>query len=213
MKRINDKKITIRPKNEMKRVLSDDEIGVMTQYVSAIAVGGDIKTLHDRVYNEILPKFVGSRTITEEGKTAQVVKISYLFGLDTQAPLLESVGGRYASLATEFSKGLFEEYKCNTPSEKALAQTAANAYTRVLEYSNTLESCRNKEVNLRLIGYYSIISKELDRANRQFIMAITTLKQMKAPAINFNVKARNAFVAQNQQFNVNQNNDENIEPK
>ena len=64
-----------------------------------------------------------------------------------------------------------------------------------------------------------MISKELDRANRQFITALTTLKQIKAPSLEINVKTKAAFVAQNQQLNVNPtdknnlNKNENIEPK
>jgi hypothetical protein len=77
-----------------------------------------------------------------------------------------------------------------------------------------MEQCRNiKEANDQVSRHYSVMSKELDRANRQFITALTTLKQMKAPSIEINVTAKTAFVAENQQFNVNKNNNENIDPK
>jgi len=42
------------------------------------------------------------------------------------------------------------------------------------------------------------------------------LKQMKTPQLKINVTAKTAFIAENQQLNVNQdnnNNNENIEPK
>jgi hypothetical protein len=57
------------------------------------------------------------------------------------------------------------------------------------------------------------MSKELDRANRQFITALTTLKQMKTPSIEINVTAKTAFVGKNQQFNANKSNNENINLK
>ncbi len=213
MKTINDKEIAVQLGNEIDKRLHGDEIDVLAQYISMVYVGGSTKAMHDRVYNEILPKFTGNKNLTDEEKKVNVVKIAYLFGMDTQAPLWESVSNQYASLATNFSKNLLKEYGCNTPSEKALAQVIANAYVRILEYSNTLENCRNRTVNTNLIGYFSIISKELDRANRQFITALTTLKQLKAPSLEVNVTAKTAFIAQNQQLNVNQSNNENIEPK
>ena len=61
------------------------------------------------------------------------------------------------------------------------------------------------------------MSKHIDRANRQFITALTTLKQIKMPSLAISVKTKAAFVAQNQQLNVNPSNknnlNENIKPK
>ena len=53
-----------------------------------------------------------------------------------------------------------------------------------------------------LNGAYKVASQELDRANRHFINAVATLKQLKSPTMNIQVKATNAFVAQNQQVNT-----------
>ena len=61
-----------------------------------------------------------------------------------------------------------------------------------------------------------MLSKEVDKAHRQLIMALTTLKQIKNPPVEFNVKAKTAFLAQNQQINAVNNpvqQDENINPK
>jgi hypothetical protein len=196
--------------------ISDDEIGsVLSEFASAMLCKTSYpETERDRIYRDILPKFVGYKTLTEEEEKDHLIKILYLFGLDTQVPLWESVGNELGPLAVDFSKGLVREYDCKTPSEKALAQIVANAYVRVMEYSHTMEQCRNiKEANDQVSRHYSVMSKELDRANRQFITALTTLKQMKAPSIEINVTAKTAFVAENQQFNVNKNNNENIDPK
>jgi hypothetical protein len=45
------------------------------------------------------------------------------------------------------------------------------------------------------------MGKELDRANRIFLNALMTLKQLKNPPLELNIKAGNAFFGQNQQFN------------
>lgn len=114
--------------------------------------------------------------------------------------------------------GIEEEYDCKTASEYALAELVASSYVRSLETSQELISCRdqiNGIIGLReKTEYCSMLSKELDRANRQFTNAILTLKQLKTPSMTLNVKAKNAFVGQNQQFNTfnepakpNENND------
>ena len=51
-------------------------------------------------------------------------------------------------------------------------------------------------------GYYSLISKELDRAHRQYITTLTLLQQIKQPSIKVNVKTKNAYIAENQQINA-----------
>ena len=58
-----------------------------------------------------------------------------------------------------------------------------------------------------------MLSKERDRAHRQYLSTIMTLKQLKAPAIEMNIKAKTAFVSQNQQINVPQAPKENNEAK
>jgi len=58
-----------------------------------------------------------------------------------------------------------------------------------------------KEIN----NFLSIMSKDVDRANRHFITALETLKQFKQPQLKVNVKTKNAFIAEKQQFNNNQN--------
>ena len=108
---------------------------------------------------------------------------------------------------------MIKEYKCQTASEKALAEVIAGAYVRILEYSTKFNCCaRITSVSNDINTYYAMLSKEIDRAQRHFITALTTLKQIKAPKLDINVKAKNAFVSQNQQINANQKSNENINP-
>jgi hypothetical protein len=127
------------------------------------------------------------------------------FGIDSQAPLAESVGSRYAVLAVKFCQDLIIEYDCKTPSEKATAQLVANAYVRVMECSQKIEYCiHSKETTNMLNNYWAVIGKELDRAERHYMSALTKLEQVKAPSLQIKVTAKNAFIAQNQQVNSNQ---------
>lgn len=144
-------------------------------------------------------------------------KAMMINGLNNQWPLIESVGEKYRAFVVNFALDLIKEYQCKTSSEKALAQVIAGAHTRILEYSRQLTICqKNGNHSDRKAGFYSMLSKEIDRANRQFIAALTTLKRLKAPSFEINVKAKAAFVAQNQQLNIKSNlsnNDENIKTK
>jgi hypothetical protein len=105
---------------------------------------------------------------------------------------------------------LVAEYDCKTASEKMLAQTAAWAYCRMIEYSRKLNGITRQEyLSSVKTGHYAVLSKEVDRCVRQYLSAINTLKHFKQPSLNVTFKAQNAFVAQNQQINA----DKKPEPK
>ena len=117
-----------------------------------------------------------------------------------------AVGTYYKPLAIEVARQLAQEIQCKTASEKALVQLAASAYVRAVETAKRFNGCievADSITHLRT-AYLAILSKHLDRCNRQFITAITTLKQMRSPTIEFNIKSKTAFVSQNQQINATQ---------
>ncbi|SRR5258708_1575424 len=123
---------------------------------------------------------------------------------ETFHSLVKSVEYDYKPMVFKFVRGLIEEYGLTTPSEKALAEIATNAHIRVLSVSarlNTFIWDTNTPTTAKGM-YMSVLSKELDRANRTYIAAISHLKQMKSPQLRVNIKTKNAFVAQNQQINA-----------
>jgi hypothetical protein len=126
-----------------------------------------------------------------------------IIALDTHYLIAEVVGERYRPFVITFVKQLIEEYQCKTPSEKALAQNVAVSYVRSIELSNRATSmARADSTSQEKNGYYGALSKELDRAQRQFTSSLLVLKQMKSPNLEVNIKAKNAFIAQNQQVNA-----------
>jgi len=141
-----------------------------------------------------------------------------VYGLDTHEPLTHIVDKRYRPLVVEFGRQIIQEYNCQMPSEKALAQIAVGAYARIIEYSYHLNICMKQEwpVNDRF-NYFALLSKEIDLAERHFITALMALKQLKSPSVELSIKAKTAYVSQNQQINdinnLNVQKDENIEPK
>jgi hypothetical protein len=95
-----------------------------------------------------------------------------------------------------------EEYDCQTEIEKSLASVIVGAYVRYIDNSRRLNNeleCENitRERNV----YIANLSKQVDRAQRQYLSAVMTLKQIKAPTIEMSIKAQTAFISQNQQIN------------
>ena len=124
-------------------------------------------------------------------------------GIESHAPLAESVAPRYRSLAIETANQLIQEFKCETHSERALAQVAAGSYVRFMAFSKVLDQVTDIDFfSPQKNGYYAMIGREVDRAERRFRSAAMALKQIKSPAMNFQLKVGTAFVAQNQQINA-----------
>jgi len=172
---------------------------------------------------DILPKFISGNQ-KEQKETKKILeeksmKAMMALGMETHFPLLETVESRYRPLAMEFSRNIICEFDCKTNHEKALAQLVVNAYIRVIDNSRRFNNCleAGEYLSNERNGYLAVISKQIDRANRQFIVALTTLKQIKEPSLEINVKAKTAFISKNQQINVvdslKSTNNETNEPK
>jgi hypothetical protein len=130
-------------------------------------------------------------------------------GVAEQFALTNVVAKEYSPLLISFARQLIEEYKCIGPSEKAMAEVAAAAYVRILQYSELFSTVKNgQSITNEKNGFYNNISKELDRAHRHFESAISMLKQMKVPTMNLKVHSKNTFIADKQQFNNLQENNE-----
>jgi hypothetical protein len=148
--------------------------------------------------------------LLDSGATGREKKVYKLFdksqhalGLDTHAPVANSVPIEHRYLITEFIQRTEGEYQCKTGIEKSLAQIIALSHIRIICISKTLSSYLAGEVSVNrdINDYFTIISKELDRAHRQLTNAIMTLRQIKVSASSLNIKAHTAFISQNQQFN------------
>ncbi|MCP4523671.1 MAG: hypothetical protein GY828_05665 [Candidatus Gracilibacteria bacterium] len=112
----------------------------------------------------------------------------------------------------ELTNELIKEYECNTISEKSLCEVIANSYGKIMQISqritNSISACEflsNERTN-----WINMLSKEQDRANRSYLTALNNLIELKRPQMNINVKTKNAYFGQNQQFNNNETKDENI---
>lgn len=223
----NVKHRRIKTSNERAVIVKIDDKKLTTEKVKDILnkvayLDSNPTEILQKLSEELLPKIIAGKSTKEinEKTNKTFYKALMVYGLDTHYPIAETVSEKYRGLVVEFCHQLTQEYDCKTPSERALVQVIVNAYARMLEYSQELHNCRKIEyLSNEKNGFYSMLSKELDRANRQFVTALTTLKQLKTPSFEINVKTKAAFVAKNQQLNINPpnknnpNKNENIEPK
>lgn len=126
-------------------------------------------------------------------------KVLTLFEFDNNILLAESVLKMYRTFLMNFYRDLRSEYKCETPSEKAVAELVAMNFVRVLaaqfKSAYLLDEGRYTDLS---VSYLAALSKESDRAQRQYLSSLQTLKMIKQPALEVNIRTQTAVVGQNQ---------------
>lgn len=111
---------------------------------------------------------------------------------------------QYKTFGIDMMRQLQKEYNCVLTSEKATAELATVNYIRTLEIQNRI----NRYLDLGTISdigvkFLAIMSKDLDRANRQYLAAIQTLRVMKQPPMKLNITTDTAIIGQNQLVQAN----------
>lgn len=135
-------------------------------------------------------------------------------GLKNHYPVMETVDERYRPWILELTRKIEKEFECQTSLEKTLAQSIAIAHAKFIRYSRRLSGCLDDmQVTANKNGFYNFLSKEIDRSHRQFITALTTLRSLKSPIMDIDVKVNTLFFGQNQHINSeikpnNKNNDQ-----
>lgn len=179
------------------------------------ADGADLNRALQEFGNDIFPKLLhGNEADQKEVRKTldkKVTEVMMTLEIDSHWGLMGAFNNRYWGMARELSSQIIKEYNCTTHVEKMLAEVIVNSFIRTLDASKGLT-----EGSLTLGGsiteirtrYIAVLSKQLDRANRQFLTSLMTLKQLKAPTIEMNIKANTAFVSQNQQINAPQQSNE-----
>lgn len=170
----------------------------------------EIKSL----YSEAFEAKGKKRTELEKAVNEKGDKFSRAYGVESKFNLLVGVEKSKQAFALRMYGELEKEYEVKTYSEKVLVQTAVIAYCRIQESIQDFRRFANDEWLSSGKGQYlGVFGKEIDRANRQFFMALQTLKNMKQPPLKVSVNAKTAFVAQNQQNNANSPLLENNDPQ
>src|SRR3989344_2756752 len=153
-------------------------------------------------------------TAEEEKKTEELkLEISIANGLKNGLWVANLSYEKYYKFLATTRSMLVKEYDCKAPIELMLADRIVASYWRSMRLDTTL-NCLIEEKD----GGYSFndskmnvireLSKGLESASRQLNTSILLLKELKQPKLNVKVNTENAFIGQNQQFNVNRQNDQ-----
>lgn len=128
-----------------------------------------------------------------------------------------------SKLALMLREKLVDEYKVTTISENMVLDMVVTAYIRYLEcsrlYTGLLESEKQYTYNEETeeedetgwVYHYTesktaqleAMGRQMNIAYQQYLSGLTFLREFKRPPIKVNIKTKQAFVAQNQQFNKN----------
>jgi hypothetical protein len=185
-----------RTADEVKTLLSRYKVDIVPEHI--LMKAAELWTEYEQAPND------KKKLELEPKLNKQLENAAVILTLDQHIILAESLNSdKYRTLVIEIANQLVKEYECKTSSEKMLAQTAAWAYCRMLEYANKLNGITRQEyLSSVKTGHYAVLSKEVDRCVRQYLSALNTLKHFKQPSLSVTFKAQNAFVAQNQQINA-----------
>lgn len=120
--------------------------------------------------------------------------------------LVLTIPEEYRTFAIDLLRKLQKEFNCSTTSEQATAELITVNYIRTLNIQSRIYQCLDlKEITDLRLNFLSIMSKELDRANRHYLTALQTLRMLKQPSLQVNIKTNTAIVGNNQLIQENQN--------
>ncbi|MBD3245285.1 MAG: hypothetical protein GF335_04840 [Candidatus Moranbacteria bacterium] len=155
-----------------------------------------------KVANETMERIYAEDKRVTKNDSKLVDELAKDLSLDTGVVLAESIYSSYRGLAIQLKRDIEKEYQCNLSSEKALVDQLVNAYVRKLYYSGIMQSYDTpRYISNEHVGLLNFYSKEIDKAHRQFISGLETLKAMKQPDLKLSIKAKQAYFANNQQVN------------
>lgn len=123
---------------------------------------------------------------------------------------------RYFKSLTTMRSNLVKEYDCKTSLELMLVDRIVANYWRAMKYDTIFNRLIEKEdggysFDQLKVNIIKEFNKGIELANRQLNTNIILLKELKQPQLNIRVKTDNAYLAQNQQVNINPNKNENVE--
>lgn len=173
--------------DEVKDIIKKSGLGYEADYVLS-QVQSELDTLREK---------------KEAGPETFLYKSMTLFEFDRGPLLCTSVPARFSVFALEFSKKLQEEFKCENPSEKSLAEVTSLNFIRTLWIQDRIRSyLETGSITDMGVKYIDVLSRELDRAQRHYQGSLQALRTLRNPSFEVNIKANNAVVGNNQAVQV-----------
>lgn len=181
--------------------LSDEQIRDIV--LRGMVLSDDPKQLFPLVYEQAIKDGKKGTVKGEHSELAE--KAVFALGFENDYTLTETIDEKYRPMAIELRRQLIRDFNCRTYAEKVLVDSIVGGYMRTLRCARVFNNCTHREFLSEVNNaYMANASKEMDRAQRQLTTAYQLLVQLKRPPLKVQVKAKTAFVAQNQQLNVAQ---------
>lgn len=120
----------------------------------------------------------------------------------TNGMVLNLVEEKYRPMLQEMIQSICRDYNCKNIIEISMAQNIATSYVRGIVLQDKINDDFQGDgllSNLRN-SRLSILSKELDRANRQYITFIKTLRELKRPQLSVIVNVESMIVGNNNSY-------------
>jgi len=135
-----------------------------------------------------------------------VFQATTLSEFDNGVLLINTVPVRYRTLGIHMLRQLQKDYNCILISERATAELVVLSYIHILELQRKLDHYLDEgSLTKTDARYYAILSKDLERATRQYLSELQMLKTLKLPPLKVNIKTNTAIVGEHQIIQENQN--------
>lgn len=131
-------------------------------------------------------------------------------GVETGILLQNNVHPSDFNSVAQVRNSLIKEYKAQSVTELMLIDTAVSAYFRLMKCNKVynlflIDRDGNTDFRQDRINLMKELSKQLDISHRQFISAVSFIKDLRQPPVKVKINTKQAFVAQNQQINQSPN--------
>lgn len=137
-----------------------------------------------------------------------VFKAMTLREFDNGTLLTLAASKETSTFAIDLMRKIQQEYVCVTASEKAVAELASACFIRALEMQRRIKAYLDIGTFTGIgVQYVSVLSKDLDRANRQYLTAIQTLGALRQPPMKLSIRTNTAVIGQNQMVQTNEINE------
>src|SRR3990167_1528830 len=180
---------------------SDTKLSDLDEFLKVAYTGDDPVVIRKNLKQkmlELIKKEPNHDTNEEMAQTLSIVEF------DKGVLLSLTVPDTYRTFSIQFMRDLQKEYKCITESEKSLSESVVVNFVRTLYIQRKItDYLRIGSVTEIGVKYLSVLSKELDRANRHYLTALQALKAIKQPNFKVNVKTQTAVIGQNQVIQSN----------
>lgn len=129
-------------------------------------------------------------------KNDAVLKAMALYEFDKGVLMSMGLTDTAQPFAIQLSQDYQKEYKCETVSRRSLAELAALNYCRILDIQRRISSYLGRgEFTDMGVKYLSMLSKDLDRAQRHYLTSMQALEMGLQQPINVSIRTNTANIA------------------